>query len=252
MTTINLNWPDFKSFVDQRSVSIQWLDIDGNYYLYAYDGPFSAACLIPKNTPASANQTDFENNYKTAGNISPNFNVTTQFELNNKDLKLARGMATVDGTGKAIVTLKVPGAFGSGDGRYVAGGYGMTEDYEKDDYVLVYVEDTDRLLAMYAAQQADPNATEPLTDDQMRALGEFPNYPVVKSYTDDECDLANQGWYFWPASRGSSLAPIGEVEIEPIGGYGFIPSGFYLKIEYFRNNLTTGAIRVNYWWGKRG
>lgn len=182
--------------------------------------------------------------------------VTTQFELNNKDLKLARGTATVDETQKAIVSIKVPGTFGETDGRYVAGGYAITEDYQKNDYATVRVEDTDRLIAWAVAQSQNPDASEPVSDEIIKGMGIIPfigesltNYPIVKSYTDDDLSPINQGWYFWPLAQGNGLPPVGECEIEPIGGYGFLPSGLYLVITYNRT-INTGSVNVNIWWGK--
>jgi len=182
--------------------------------------------------------------------------VVTQYEYNDKDLKLAKGTADVDETGKAVISVKVPGTFGSSDGRYVAGGYAICEDYNKDDYVTVRILDNDRAIAMALALSQDPNATEPLSDAAVQGLGDipgfgaFPLYPVVKSYTDDELDPANQGWYFWPLIVNGSTA--GECEVEPIGGYGFLPAGMYIVITYQRpNGVTTGSCKVNFYWGKK-
>src|SRR5690242_1967618 len=58
--------------------------------------------------------------------------VVTQYEKNDKDLKLAKLKGVVGEDGSATVELKVPGVFGSGDGRFVAGGYGITDDYNAD------------------------------------------------------------------------------------------------------------------------
>lgn len=182
--------------------------------------------------------------------------VTTQYEMNDKDLKLARATGQVDsGTKKAIVSAQVPGTFGSGAGRYVAGGYAISEDYDKDDYVTVRIEDTDRLIAQ-AVQAAESLSSLP-TDAQVQAMGDipgigaFPTYPIVKSYTDDEMPAANQGWYFWANAVGNSEPANGECEVEPIGGYGFLPAGFYIVMEYTRATKTTGSLRVNFYWGRK-
>lgn len=185
--------------------------------------------------------------------------VTTQYELNDKDLKLAKAMGTLDATThQAVMYLKVPGTPGTTDGRYIAGGYAISEDYNKDDYVDVYAEDVDRIIAWGVALSINPNATAPVSDATVIAAGvipgygAFPQYPIIKSYTDDEADAANRGWYFWPLAMGNSAAPAGECEVEPIGGYGFMPAGFYLKLIYIRpNTLTTGSCRVNFYWGKK-
>lgn len=184
--------------------------------------------------------------------------VTTQYELNDKDLKLARAYAVVDETHKATLSLKIPGTFGV-NGRYITGGYATTEDYDKDDFALVWVSDDDRMVAMAVALAMNPEATEPLPDEVIQGMGVIPGfniamplYPVVKNYYDDDADIDNQGWYFWPVSQGSNLEPVGETEVETLAGFAFIPSGFYLKIQYNRVSKTTGGIRINLFWGRKG
>lgn len=184
--------------------------------------------------------------------------VTTQYELNDKDLKLARAHGDIDpATKTAIVALQVPGAFGSGAGRYVAGGYAISADYDRDDYVTVRIEDTDRYIAQ-TVQSIAGLATMP-TDAEIQAMGvlpgigeAFPSYPVVKSYTDDELPEANRGWFFWANAIGNNEQANGECEVEPIGGYGFLPAGFYIVMTYVRATKTTGSLRVNFYWGKIG
>jgi len=191
-------------------------------------------------------------------NVTNNATVTTQFEQTNKVLKLACSSATVNSSGTAIVSVKVPGTFGSGQGRYVIGGYGISADYNFGDIVTCRIEDTDRIIAWKVALAINPAATSPVSDAFIQGMGiipnigqSFPQYPIVQSYTDDDMPSTNQGWFFWPLALGNSLPPIGEVEINPIGGYGFIPAGFYVIITYQRpSGIITGAINVNFDWGK--
>jgi hypothetical protein len=185
-------------------------------------------------------------------------NVITATEQTDKDLKLARGVQEVGSNNTATISIKIPGTFGSSDGRYVKGGYAITEDYNKDDYVTVTVQDTDRIVALLVAQSQNPAATTPLSDMAMQALGAipgfgtFPNYPEIKAYIDEELPTANQGWYPWPLAQGNSLPPVGKIDLEPLGGYGFLPAGLYIQIIYHRpSGINTGGIRVNFWWGKK-
>lgn len=185
--------------------------------------------------------------------------VVTQYELNDKTLKLAKCKGTTDENGSAILYFKVPGQFGSGTGRYVVGGYGISEDYNKDDYVIVRIEDKDRIIAWMIARSQDPNATQPVSDEIIQQIGvipgvgeAFPSYPIIRSYTDEEADEENKGWFFWPLAQGNNLPPVGEIEVNPIGGYGFIPSGFYIKLIYQRpNGIRTGSFRANIDWGRK-
>jgi hypothetical protein len=175
--------------------------------------------------------------------------VTTQYELNDKTLKLGRVKVTIaDNVG--ILYCKVPGTFGAdGAGRYVAGGEAIIDTYDPDDYAMVYIEDFDRLIA--AAYGAGAGLGRSMTDAEMIAQGDYPAYPILRSYTDDELDAANQGWYFYAEAQGNNLPPYGIMDIEPIGGYGFIPSGLYMKIVVNRPNVATGTTRINIFWGKK-
>lgn len=67
---IKVNWSDFKSFVDAKSISIQWFAFSNKYELRALDGPFIVSCQIDKQetAPNPSDQKDFEDNYKAAGN----------------------------------------------------------------------------------------------------------------------------------------------------------------------------------------
>lgn len=185
--------------------------------------------------------------------------VVTQYEKNDKDLKLAKGKCAVGQDGSATVSLKIPGAFGSGDGRYVAGGYAISADYNADDFVTVRIVDNDRSIAMMVALQINASAVSPVSDQTIQQMGvlpgiglAFPQYPVVRSYTDDQMSSDSQGWYFWPIAMGNNIPPIGECEVNPIGGYGFLPSGFYIVVTYQRpNGVTTGTLRVNFDWGRK-
>lgn len=61
-----LKWPEFKQTVIDRSLSVQWRIVKQVYWLMAVDGPFSFECVIRIEDPASADQSDFETNYKNA------------------------------------------------------------------------------------------------------------------------------------------------------------------------------------------
>jgi hypothetical protein len=147
--------------------------------------------------------------------------VVTQFEKNDKDLKLASAIGDVDGTtGIGVVFLKVPGNPSAGDGRFVAGGTAWFDTQQINDRVLVYVTDEDNIFGYGAGA-------------------------ILKSYTDDDCAAEFQGWRI-PMRRGL-------VEVEPIGGYGFMPAGAYLKIIGRRDPsaLPNQKFVFNVFWGKK-
>lgn len=61
-------WTNFKAEVSNRNMYPQWLDSNGSYYIYAKDGFLCFSCEIKKENPVSADQTDFETNYKSIWN----------------------------------------------------------------------------------------------------------------------------------------------------------------------------------------
>lgn len=69
--TIELTWTDFKTAMNARVLSLQYLDINGYYYVSAADGFFHISSKISQD--AGADVTDFETNYKTkkTTNTSP-------------------------------------------------------------------------------------------------------------------------------------------------------------------------------------
>lgn len=61
-----LPWSIFKSFVDDRGLSIQWINNDTTYFMWAYDGPMAFRCAIYQD--GGADQLAFEATYKALGN----------------------------------------------------------------------------------------------------------------------------------------------------------------------------------------
>lgn len=68
MTSIKASWTQIKSFADQRGVSVQYVDFNGNYFISVIDGTFSVETLISKEDANNADLLDFEANYKANGN----------------------------------------------------------------------------------------------------------------------------------------------------------------------------------------
>lgn len=68
---MRVQWSALKSFVDSRSLSIQWSDALGFYQLCAFDGPLSMECNLRIDDPADDDQSDFETHYKANGNKTP-------------------------------------------------------------------------------------------------------------------------------------------------------------------------------------
>jgi hypothetical protein len=220
MHTTELPWAEFKAQCLDAGWQYIYFDINNHYNIYAKNSEFTVLCKIHKDD--NADQIDFENAYKDAATTDLKSGVQTQFERDDIVLKLCRGEAAFDGSGDAEISFPVPGTPGSGDGRYVAGGYAFTDVFGFGDYVSqVNIVDVDNILGMGA-------------------------HTVLQTYHDTDIDSSQAGWYFWPNAQVG-----GEVELDPIGYYGFIPSGLYLEV-YFKRKAgnTATTVYCDVWWGK--
>ena len=140
-------------------------------------------------------------------------------------LKLAKGKGTTTVSAPATIDIKSPGnPANSKEGRVVRGGQAWFETPHADDYIEVYLVDKDGIIPV-----------------ESRVA--FPNYPIVGSFTDDEVDAVNRG--FW--------IPIHQkfIEVQAIGDMGFINSGFYLRMIGYKGDDSVDIFRTNIEWGKR-
>lgn len=180
--------------------------------------------------------------------------VITQEEKTDKNLNMARATGTIT-AGHGVVEIIVPGSMAAGDGRYVVGGVAYLSSFSADDYVTLSVVDKNRVFAWILALYINPAATEPLSDETVKAMGfisafgrSFPAYPLVKTYTDDDMASENQGWFFEPYTAGSSV--MGRLEIKQFGGYAFAPAQLALCVDIYRPTAQTGSVFINIVWGK--
>lgn len=78
---IETTWTIFKSLISDKNLKLQELEVSSNYYLFAFDGPFSISCIIPKTTPAGTDQDDYEDNFQSQANQP----ITQRFIQNTGD-----------------------------------------------------------------------------------------------------------------------------------------------------------------------
>lgn len=141
--------------------------------------------------------------------------VQTRFERTDLVLKCCRQFAPFGASGIAEMSIKIPA-----DGRFIAGGYAFTDSFTPGDCVTaISVTDVDNITGAGAET-------------------------ILQTYHDDDLPASAQGWYFWPQPQAG-----GEVEIDPIGYYGFVPGGLYLEIYYQRapSGTATGVWTDIYW-----
>jgi len=214
---MQINWQQFKSLIQSKGLSLQYIESGNLYILCASDGPIILESSLHKNSE-DTDTVDFETNFKDSANQLTKQEVETQFEKPDKTIKLASVKASVDENGEAIALLKAPGTPGSGDGRYVSEGTGWFDSKHPDDKVIeLEVVDVDNILG-YGANT------------------------VLKHWCDDEAGN-NEGWYI-PYHTGVA-------HVDTLGGYAFLPAGLYLRIVAKKGgDITTGAFYLNIKWGK--
>lgn len=83
---MRVDWTTLKNFADDRKLSIQYVDINGRYFLRAIDGPFQLSHTIKKESPASSDQSDFETNYQSGGNGIVDIPKTMGLELKRQNI----------------------------------------------------------------------------------------------------------------------------------------------------------------------
>lgn len=65
---MKVSWTIFKNFVDERSLSVQWIDLNNRYWMKAFDEAFVLECDLAKDPSDTDELDDFETNYKSDGN----------------------------------------------------------------------------------------------------------------------------------------------------------------------------------------
>jgi hypothetical protein len=64
---MEVNWTEFKKFVDARGCSIQFVEVNKNYWMKAFSGKFEVECFLPLD-PANEETAVFLASYLTSAN----------------------------------------------------------------------------------------------------------------------------------------------------------------------------------------
>ena len=165
-------------------------------------------------------------------------------QLNERTLKACCTQAVANSSGFAEILIKVPGSFEGtdgeieppNDGRFIEYGLAFFKNPEHGDKITaIEIVDEDRILAYLYGE---------LSDEQMQGL--IPGYPVLGSYSDDQMDAANRGWY---------MIKNGETKVDAANGPGFLPSEMYLRIRAQKaagSSVMADTLYVNFKWSKWG
>lgn len=212
-----VEWAQLKTFVDDRNLSIQSLDLSSRYWLKAFDGPFHLECVLDK-TDNAVDVAEFEADYLPFANQPLKQEVLTQAEKNDRDKKLAKATATVNANSIGHIFIKCPGTINlDGNGmpipnptldRCVNGGSIICNNAENGDFVEINI-----------TANNDPE-----------------NLVIVKSFTEaEENSDAKNGWFM-----DSALGSMDLRTAAPAALY----AGFYLHVVYHAVNA--GAQRKVY------
>ena len=212
---IKLNWAEFKTLIDKNHVRARYIEFPDAYEIYGSDQGLVFDCRV---VDGEADFTEFENNYKTAIDKTLVGSVTTATEVDYLVLKMAKTKGQADANGDLVLSVIVPGNFGTVE-RFAAGGYALTDSYSWEDCIhKVEIIDVDGVTG-------------------------YPAGTVLQTYHDNDMPSENQGWYFWK-SHGSE----GECEIEPIGWYGQLQGELELKITF--KVAPNAKVKCDIWWSK--
>lgn len=103
---MNVSWAILKSFVTARSLSIQWIDLGESYALKAIDNYYILDSSVNKNT---ADCTDFETNFKPAGNSPLTSNGAVRVNLRNSaGTEIGVTTSTPTTSASALVVRTIP------------------------------------------------------------------------------------------------------------------------------------------------
>lgn len=177
---MEIQWSEFKRIIDDRQLSVQWVIVNGNYWLKAVDGFFSVDCMLPLGTDPDT--VEFEEHYKPHGNKSPTAQVVTSREKNDKDMKLARARSVCAPGAVGHVFMKVPGELRLDPET------GMPiEDPVNDRWI------NGGQLIVVGAQPGDWVELDVTANEELEQL------MVLKTFTEDAGTRESNGWYVDPA-----------------------------------------------------
>ena len=140
-------------------------------------------------------------------------------------LKLAKGKGVTTASTPAQIDIKAPGdPTKPTEGRVVNGGQAWFENPHVDDYIEVQIVDIDGIIP---------------TESRVA----FPDYPKIGSFTDDEVNADNKGFFI----------PIHQkfIEVKALGDMGFVSAGFYIRVIGYKGDNSVDTFRFNIEWGKR-
>jgi len=221
---IEITWTQAKAKIDS-GLPFREVESSGHYNIYIPEGRLIWLAKIYA-LSASADLTDYEDNYQSLSGSEMSADVKTASEKADKNLRSIVCYALTDLSGIAEVCFKVPAS-----GRYISS---MKAEFEVPEYgdriSALEIIDNNRQLAWSMALAIDPGAVAPLDDSTVQSSTAYNLYPIVGYY--DEKDLpASDSFTKGTIYGGMGLTSFAyKNEVNPIGGLRFINGGLYISV----------------------
>lgn len=193
-------WSSFKTLCNNKLLLMQMDESPARYALYAMDGALKYYCSIAKETPASADQTDFETNYKSKANKKIGGGEPQPFAVPSYQTKhdAINEVKTIAPGASLEINYQMTAE------RFISGGSLCIKNAEIGDYLVAEVKDVDGVL---------PEAVRPYVCEAWPTVVRY----VVKKFVDV------QGVY-----------SVMEISTHPLTAK--IPAGLYMSIVYHAVN----------------
>ena len=169
---MRVSWSQFKSFVDNRVVSIHEKELDdNNYLLEAFDGPVARSCKIKDGT---ADHTEYTTSYQASAN--PTYTDTNGVPLTrsrafaNADNLKFRGTG-VSGTATKNTTTSID--YKLTENRFVNGVQFILKNHVFGDSAQFQVVDVDNILGYGAGTVLDEFGTSWYFAEDVQTQGPF-------------------------------------------------------------------------------
>lgn len=143
---VEVSWDELKTFVEQKNISLQFIELLKYYKVFAFDGIFSIGLDIQKTTPSNEIQADFETNYKNL--ITTNRPVVQQTALTLADDKLVAVSDAFSFTAAASSTTQHTYLFN--DAYLIRSISFLSANATLADYIKVEVVDVNNILGLGA------------------------------------------------------------------------------------------------------
>jgi hypothetical protein len=227
MQFIKVDWTEFKGYVDNLTLKIQYLENTETYRLYTFNGQFQLECMLEK---GSTDATDFETNYKSDAN-------TREIDSDQDGRSIQRAAATYKGWRYLahpieVTTSKLNGCYSSN-----------WEGIARTDCTIKYYNDQDVELTAGTQAELDTDCVKTVI-----TLAPSHDYDIIGGNIHQHT-TPTQDVRIWVIAGATDLAYLPGTVTEFVGGLNFkyITEGSSIETDgraSARLNLTTTGVPV--------